>query len=52
MANGRLLEAQESPLGGFYIWLTEATLSKLRALRGPGEGYSEANLRLAEKEDA
>jgi hypothetical protein len=38
LAPGRLLRAQESPLGGFYIWLTEATLDKLRALRGPGEG--------------
>ena len=41
------LPAQESPAGGFYLWLDKVTLNKLKASRGRGEGYSEAIIRLA-----
>jgi hypothetical protein len=45
------LPAQASPTGGFYLWLDKVTVNRLRAFRGPGEGYSEAIVRLA-SEDA
>jgi aspartate/methionine/tyrosine aminotransferase len=41
------LPAQGSPQGGFYLWLDKSTLNKLSASRRPGEGYSEAILRMA-----
>jgi hypothetical protein len=43
------LPAQGSPTGGFYLWLDKVTLNKLRALRGAGEGYSEAIVRMAKE---
>lgn len=42
-----LLPAQESPSGGFYLWLDKITLDRLTAARGPAESYSDAILRLA-----
>jgi hypothetical protein len=41
------LPAQASPLGGFYLWLDKSTLNKLSASRRPGEGYSQAIVRMA-----
>jgi hypothetical protein len=31
-----------------YVWLDHATVAKLRHLRGPGESFSDAIIRLAE----
>jgi hypothetical protein len=33
--------------GERYIWLPRAVVDRLRALRGPGESYSDVILRLA-----
>jgi hypothetical protein len=44
------LPALASPLGGFYLWLGKDTANRLKRARRPGEGYSEAILRLAELE--
>jgi hypothetical protein len=42
-----LIDAQPSPLGGFYLWLTKQTLQRLMAARGRGEDYSDTILRMA-----
>jgi hypothetical protein len=42
-----LIEAQASPLGGFYLWLDQTTVAKLKYARAPGESFSETILRLA-----
>jgi hypothetical protein len=42
-----LIEAQGSPMGGFYLWLDKVTVNRLRAAREAGEGFSETILRLA-----
>ena len=47
-----LLPAQESPLGGFELWLDKITLDRLTAARGPAESYSDAILRLASETEA
>ena len=47
-----LLPAQESPQGGFYLWLDKVTLNRLTAARGPAESYSDAILRLASETEA
>jgi hypothetical protein len=46
----RRLPAQESPSGGFYLWLDKVTLNQLKAAREPGESFSDAILRLAKVE--
>jgi hypothetical protein len=33
--------------GGFYIWLHPSVVDKLRAIRGPGESYSDVILLVA-----
>ena len=33
--------------GDIYIWLDPGVVAKLKALRGPGESYSDVILRLA-----
>jgi hypothetical protein len=50
-------ELPQSPLGSRpnergerLIWLDHATVSRLRAMRGRGESYSDAILRLVEQE--
>jgi hypothetical protein len=40
-------EAQRTEKGEVHIWLEPRWLEKLRALRGPGESYSDVILRLA-----
>jgi hypothetical protein len=45
----RRLEAQEAPGGGFYLWLDKSTLNRLRAVRGLGESFSDAILRLSKE---
>ena len=32
-----------------YVWLAPAAVARLRAMRGPGESYSEVILRLAKE---
>jgi hypothetical protein len=46
------LEPQRSSQGGFFLWLDKVTVNQLAALRGAGESYSEAILRLSELEGA
>jgi hypothetical protein len=41
-------EAQPAPNGDRYIWLDPRYVDRLRAMRAPGESYSDVILRLAE----
>jgi len=41
------VEPERAQDGGVHIWLDPGVLAKLRALRGPGESYSDVILRLA-----
>jgi hypothetical protein len=41
-------ENQRAPNGDWFIWLPHDAIAKLKALRGPGEDYSDAILRVAE----
>jgi hypothetical protein len=43
-------DAEVTPTGERFIWLEKEALSKLDALRQPGEGYSEVILRMAQIE--
>ena len=38
--------------GERLIWLDHAVVARLRAMRGPGESYSDVILRIAESEGA
>jgi hypothetical protein len=40
-------EAGVDDTGERYIWLPRAVVDRLRSLRGPGESFSDAILRLA-----
>jgi hypothetical protein len=40
-------EAERTAKGEVRIWLAPDAVNKLRALRGPGESYSDVILRLA-----
>ena len=42
------LKRSSAPNGEFYVWLEPQYVDRLRALRKPGESYSDAILRLAE----
>jgi hypothetical protein len=42
------VENQRAPNGDYFVWLDPATVSKLKAIRGPGESYSDVVLRVAE----
>jgi hypothetical protein len=41
------VEPERAQDGGVGIWLDHATVARLKALRGPGESYSDLILRLA-----
>ncbi len=41
-------EPELSPKGERWIWLETAMVERLRAMRGPNEGYSDVILRLVE----
>jgi hypothetical protein len=41
------IEAERTEKGEVHIWLEERWLDKLKAMRGPGESYSDLILRLA-----
>jgi hypothetical protein len=43
-------EAKRTDQGEYLIWLEKRALSRLDALRQPGEGHSEVILRMAEIE--
>jgi hypothetical protein len=42
------LERSGAPNGEFYVWLEPQYVDRLRAVRKPGESYSDVILRLAE----
>ena len=41
------LETQRASNGDYYVWLDPRYVDRLKALRGPGESYSDVILRLA-----
>jgi hypothetical protein len=41
------VEQKRAPNGDFFIWLEPRFVDRLRAMRGPGESYSDVILRLA-----
>jgi predicted CopG family antitoxin len=41
--------ASKRPNGQVQIWLDRAVVDRLRAMRGPGESYSDVIIRLAEE---
>ena len=41
-------ERIRAPNGDYFIWLDPRSVDRLRAMRGPGESYSDVILRLAE----
>jgi hypothetical protein len=45
-----LKRPQEAPGGGFFLWLDKVTRNRLEAARRPGEGHSDAIIRLARTE--
>jgi hypothetical protein len=42
------VEQNRAPDGDYFIWLDPRYVDRLRAMRGPGESYSDVILRLAE----
>ncbi len=46
----RLLPIQQQGGPPFHLWLKEPVLDRLRAMRGPGEDYSEVIMRIARLE--
>ena len=42
------LRQSRAPNGEFYVWLEPKYVDRLRAMRKPGESYSDVILRLAE----
>ena len=40
-------ENKRAPNGDWLIWLDHSTVAKLKALRGPGESYSDVIIRAA-----
>jgi hypothetical protein len=44
-------ERESDAKGPRQIWLERAILDRLRALRGPGESYSDVILPIAERDD-
>jgi hypothetical protein len=43
------IERERAEDGDIYIWLDPGVVAKLKALRGPGESYSDVILRLAKR---
>jgi hypothetical protein len=41
------VEQKRAPNGDYFIWLEPRFVDRLRAMRGPGESYSDVILRLA-----
>jgi hypothetical protein len=46
------VEPERAANGSVHIWLDPGVLAKLKALRGPGESYSDVILRVAKGEGA
>jgi hypothetical protein len=42
------VERARAENGDIFVWLDHATVAKLKAMRGPGESYSDVIIRLAE----
>ena len=40
-------ERERTADGRYFIWIDRLTVNKLKAVRQPGEGYSETIIRLA-----
>ena len=47
LAKGSTADARPDGKGGYLIVLPHAVLNRLKAMRGPGESYSDVILRLA-----
>jgi len=45
------VEPERAPDGDYHVWLDPAVVNRLRAMRGPGESYSDVILRLAERSE-
>jgi hypothetical protein len=45
-------ENKSDEQGNRYVWLAPDVIDRLRAMRGPGESYSEVILRVVEAEGA
>ncbi len=41
------VEQNRAPNGDYFIWLEPQFVDRMRAMRGPGESYSDVILRLA-----
>ena len=41
------VENPRAPNGDVYVWVDPATVAKLKAMRGPGESFSDVITRLA-----
>ena len=46
------VERERAENGDVYIWLDPRVLAKLKALRGPGESYSDVIVRVAKGDGA
>jgi hypothetical protein len=44
------VEPQRAENGDYFIWVTPGVVAKLRALRDPGESYSDVIMRVAKSE--
>jgi hypothetical protein len=40
------VDEQRAPNGDYFIWLDRTVVDRLRAVRGPGENYSDVVIRL------
>jgi hypothetical protein len=47
-ARERWIRAESCPNGDFYVWLEPKYVDRLRAMRKPGESFSDVIVRLAE----
>ena len=45
--SGLGVQQERAPNGDYYVWPDRRLVDRLRAMRGPGESYSDAILRLA-----
>jgi len=45
--SGLGVQQERAPDGDYFVWLDRRFVDRLRAMRGPGESYSDAILRLA-----
>ena len=48
LPSGLGVQQERAPNGDYYVWLERRLVDRLRAMRGPGESYSDVIVRLAE----